>query len=363
MKKLFVFGIALSFLLSCQQEPKYVITGSLDGLTEGKVYLQKRASGEYVKVDSAEVTDGTFVLEGAVDSPEMYYFMVDGKRGAARFFLENSEISVSGHVDTLYQMEVEGSVIQDEYVAYNESLEPYSDEFRELYQQRKQATDEGNEELVETLSAKTDSLYEVYTDFQLSYVKDNPASYVSPTILRSLSYDMDGEELEGYVNSFDPKLAGMADVISLKEKAAILKNVAIGKPAPDFTQNDPDGNPVTLSSLYGKVLLVDFWAAWCGPCRAENPNVVLAYEKYHDKGFDVLGVSLDRSKDDWLEAVKKDNLNWTQVSDLKYWQNEAAALYGVSAIPSNFLLDKDGTILARNVRGEDLQKKLAELFD
>ena len=363
MKKLFVIGFAISLLVSCQQEPKYVITGSLDGLEEGKIYLQQRKSGEYVKVDSAEVVAGAFAIDGYTDNPEMVYLMVDGKRGATRFFLENSEISVSGHVDSMYQAEIVGSTVHDEYVSFNESMEPFNDEFKALYDLRRAANEEGDEEMVEYYSALSDSLYEVYTDFQLGYVEGNPASYISPTILRGVAYNMDGDELEEYVLAFDSSLDGSPEVIELKEKVVVLKRVANGQPAPDFTQNDPDGNPVTLSSLYGSVLLVDFWAAWCGPCRAENPNVVAAYEKYHDKGFDILGVSLDRSKDDWLEAVEKDNLTWTQVSDLKYWKNDAAALYGVSAIPSNFLLDKDGTILAKNVRGEELQEKLAEIFD
>lgn len=363
MKNLFVIGIILSSLFSCQQDPGYIVTGDLDGLTDGKVYLQQRKSGEYVKVDSAEILDGSFVMEGFVEYPEMYYLMVDGKRGAARFFLENSEITITGHVDTLYQVEVEGSMVHDEYVGYNESLEPFGDEFRELYRLRKEAKEEGNEEMVESYSAKTDSLYEMYTDYQLSFVKANPSSYISPTILRGVSYSMDGNELEEYVLTFDESLDGTAEVISLKERVIVLKSVAIGQPAPDFTQNDPEGNPVSLSSKFGSILLIDFWAAWCGPCRGENPNIVKAYEKYHDKGFDVFGVSLDRDKDAWLEAVEKDNLTWTQVSDLKYWQNDAAKLYGVNSIPGNFLLDKDGIILARNVRGEDLQNKLAEIFD
>ena len=126
--------------------------------------------------------------------------------------------------------------------------------------------------------------------------------------------------------------------------------------------NDTEGKPVQLSSLRGKVVLVDFWAAWCGPCRQENPNVVRLYQQYHSKGFEILGVSLDRTKEDWLKAIAADNLTWIHVSDLQYWQNAAARLYGVNAIPQSFLLDKDGKIIGKGLRGEDLANKLAEIF-
>jgi len=144
----------------------------------------------------------------------------------------------------------------------------------------------------------------------------------------------------------------------LKTSASFMTGVD----APDFTMNRPDGTPLKLSDLRGKVLLVDFWASWCGPCRRENPNVVAAYKKYHDKGFDVLGVSLDRTKDRWLQAIEKDGLTWNHVSDLKGWKNEAAKLYGVTSIPSMVLLDAEGKIVARNLRGPALEAKLAELL-
>ena len=140
------------------------------------------------------------------------------------------------------------------------------------------------------------------------------------------------------------------------------KKTAIGAVAPEFSMNDTEGKAIALSSLKGKVVLVDFWASWCGPCRQENPNVVKVYQKYHSKGFEILGVSLDQRKEDWLKAVKDDNLTWIHVSDLQYWQNAAARLYGVNAIPQSFLLDKDGKIIAKGLRGEQLEKKLAELF-
>ena len=142
------------------------------------------------------------------------------------------------------------------------------------------------------------------------------------------------------------------------DRVEILRSVQIGQPAPDFTQNDTAGNPLTLSSLKGKYLLVDFWASWCSPCRTENPNVVEAWKKYHKKGFDILGVSLDRNRDKWIEAIDKDDLTWNHVSDLQYWSNAAAKLYGVNLIPANVLLDPEGIIIGRNLKGEDLQLEL-----
>ena len=136
----------------------------------------------------------------------------------------------------------------------------------------------------------------------------------------------------------------------------------MGTIAPDFTMNNPEGKPIQLSSLRGKVVMIDFWASWCGPCRQENPNVVKLYQQYHEKGFEIIGVSLDRTKEDWVKAIQDDKLTWIHVSDLQYWQNAAALLYSVKLIPQSYLLDKEGKIIAKGLRNEQLDKKLKELF-
>ncbi|MBO9729990.1 MAG: TlpA family protein disulfide reductase [Chitinophaga sp.] len=150
--------------------------------------------------------------------------------------------------------------------------------------------------------------------------------------------------------------------IDMERAEAIAKKTAIGVTAMDFSQNNTTGKPVKLSDYRGKYVLLDFWASWCGPCRAENPNVLDNYEKYHSKGLEILGVSLDDKKDAWLKAIKDDGLEWAHVSDLKGWKNAVAKEYNINAVPSNFLLDKEGKIIAKDLRGEELSQKLAEIF-
>lgn len=156
-----------------------------------------------------------------------------------------------------------------------------------------------------------------------------------------------------------PTYSKAKEFFDLVEK---IKLTAVGQPAPEIALPNPDGKVVPLSSMKGKYVLVDFWAKWCGPCRQENPNVVRAYQKYKDKGFTVYGVSLDRSREDWLQAIEQDNLTWTHVSDLKYWQSEAAKTYNITGIPFSLLLDPNGVIIAKNLRGAALHAKLEEIF-
>ena len=364
MKKAIYVIVIVLLMSSCSSKPHYTVKGKIDGSDSITFYLQKREAGKTVSIDSAVSRKGTFTMKGgAVDYPQLIQLVAGNTRKRTSFYIENSEITIAGSLDSLFNAKIKGSKTQEEYQAFVDSNNPLSDSYSKIINEYKVASQAGNNMRVAVIEKQADSIQTEMTNLQKSFVKNNPASYVSPSILLSLSYEMEADEIESMVNGLDTSISALPPIKSLKERVAVMKAVAVGQKAPDFTMSDVDGKPIALSSKIGsRLLLIDFWAAWCGPCRRENPNVVKVYTEFHKKGFDVFGVSLDREKADWTKAIADDKLTWTHVSDLQYWSNAAAKMYAVNSIPANFLLDEKGTIIGKNLRGEDLYNKVTEIL-
>ncbi|RIH66846.1 TlpA family protein disulfide reductase [Mariniphaga sediminis] len=274
-------------------------------------------------------------------------------------------MTVQGNIDSLEQVVITGSETHDEYLKVNDKIREIGEQYMELYNQAREAATSGDTTRATQLMQQVEEMYESANTMQEDFVRNNPASFATPYFLSRVQHGLDVEELDELVINLDPQLNAVPSIVQLKKRLEKLRTVAVGQIAPDFTMNDPDGNPVKFSEVYAQneYTLLDFWAAWCGPCRAENPNIVAVFNEYKDKGFSVFGVSLDREKDAWLKAIEDDNLTWLHVSDLAYWKNAAAQLYAVNSIPSSLIVDKNGKIVAKNKRGEELRQTVSELLD
>jgi peroxiredoxin len=292
----------------------------------------------------------------------MYYLDIPQLRSQSRFFLENSEITIIG--ENLENVTINGSKTEDEYKSYLDLMKPFEEKMSVLYQEYSKAGQAGDEAKLEELYDEYEKLTAEQTEVQKLYIINNPGSYVSPTILYNISTQMEASEIKEVLEYLTYQVSSTPLVDEIRQRMIAMQNSEVGKTAPDFELNDTDGNQVKLSDVIGaKLLLVDFWASWCNPCRDENPNVVAVYNKYKLKGFDVFGVSLDKDKDKWLQAIKDDKLTWTHVSQLEGWTSIAAEKYAVMSIPANFLLDENGIIIAKNLRGEDLENKVKEILE
>lgn len=308
----------------------YTMRGNIAGLETGWVFMYHHADGP---TDSAAIRHGQFELTGKVVETEFCHLVFKRVNGtnlySAAFFLQAGTITATGNKDSLGSLLFTGAPVQDEYRKFVHDMPASQPGFQAA--------------------------------FVRQYAAGHPDSYVAvEEVLEYFSYDPNANTLQHIYNGLAPQIQSSYLGKELKNilDAALL--TGIGRPAPDFMQTDTKGKPVELAVFKGQYVLIDFWASWCGPCRAENPNVLRNYREFHSKGFTVLGVSLDEKKDKWLAAIRQDGMPWTQVSDLKGWKNEVAVQYGVEGIPMNFLLDRNGTIIARGLRGPELDKTLKE---
>lgn len=376
MKKLILLMLALAPAVLFAQE-KYVIKGNVGSISApAKIFLTYREGANTI-TDSTSADKGRFSFSGEVKDITHAALIVDYKGTGLQnidrrtedmlaIYLVNGTTTITS-ADSLFKAKVSGTMVNEDNQRYIAFIKPATDAeaalSKEYYAAPKEKRD--SKEFSDYIDKK-DSVIEAQSeDLNKQFIAANPDSYISLQALRSIGGPYpDVTVLEPAYNKLSISIRATPAGIAYQKYINTLKTVMIGAMAPEFAQADTNGKMVSLSSFRGKYVLLDFWASWCGPCRHENPNVVKAYNNFKGKNFTILGVSLDRpgKKDAWLKAIHDDHLTWNHVSDLKFWDNETAKLYGIQAIPQNLLIDPSGKIIGKNLFGDDLEKKLAEIF-
>ena len=370
--KIFSFFLLMSPVLCFAQQNTYTISGTVNRPEIKNLYFTKSTfynTNTKPNAQKIEVLDGKFSFKGMIDEPVPAFLSLaeDYKKIGTKpkeFILDKGIISIEITSD-LASAVVKGSKAQDDLFQYNIEQTPYSTKINEINIEAQRLSSSGisADSIAQLFRIPFRDANRALTDFQLKFVQKNSSAFISllliPNIARSTNNYIEADSL---LASLQDNIESSATAKTIREYIISQKKTSVGALAPDFRLADTSGKKIALSALKGKYVLLDFWAAWCGPCRQENPNVVQAFKTYKNDGFTVFGVSLDKEKKSWLKAIHDDNLQWQHVSDLKFWASEAAILYGITSIPRNFLLNPRGKIIGRDLRGQDLLDKLEELF-
>lgn len=378
MKHLLILIIA-TLLFSCKNETPlkdgYTIVAEAPGIYNGmRAYLKaKDERGRLVNKDTAIVIDEKFHFKGKQVEPSLQLLFINGYEGFLPIIVENGDINISIVKDSLHTSKVSGTSNNEAYKAYYEKVIMLNTKIKALTNNYQTAKVTNSDNLQAVLKELTNAREEL-SKLPLQFITEHNDSFLSVLILNQAIQDrsLGFEAIESAYNSLAETLKTSVDgtniatfITTQRQILEAEKATQIGSIAPNFSAPNPDDKTLALNDIKGKVTIIDFWASWCGPCRRENPNVVKLYNTYHDKGLEIIGVSLDREgqKNKWLKAIKDDKLTWHHVSNLKFWQDPIARMYNVRSIPATFILDANGKIIAKNLRGSVLEAKIAELLN
>jgi len=358
----------------------YYISGTAPGVYNGiRAYLETtNDKGRKVAMDTAIVMDEKFVFEGKIDQAKMINLTINSVKGAIPLIIENAEIKVTVNKDNMKASKIEGSPANSALNSYNEQMNQLGTKQQEIRSKLRSVQQKGNTTNVSNLQTEIKNISSKVREFPYEFIsknKDNPFAIIQLQNLAK-SKNADFSKIESTLNSLSEAQKNSDAANNLKKEIEMKKleiaaigATEIGRIAPSFSGPTPDGKTLALNDVKGKLTLIDFWASWCKPCRRENPNVVKVYQKYHKKGLEIISVSLDGSRNQrdpkasWIKAIEDDKLTWSHVSNLNYFNDPIAKAYNIRSIPATFLLDEDGKIIAKNLRGDALEKKVAEYLN
>ncbi|NHN24889.1 redoxin domain-containing protein [Flavobacterium jejuense] len=372
MKKILVLVASVFAFISCEKaiENQYIVTGTAKGVENGKkMFIELQGEmGEPISKDTAIVENGKFEFKGQVKDLDIAIIKLEGSQQGIPFVFEEGKTEITFDKDSLQKSKISGTYNNEKFQEFNDKSASFGKkmmQFQKDNNEKMQAAQQAQDTVViNKIMKEYKVVQEEMNTFSKDFVKNNPKSYISLLLLESFINNQTAEidEVQKSYDKLDKSLLENKHAKNIKKAIEAATAITIGKPAPEFSAPSPEGKTISLKESLGKVTIIDFWASWCKPCRLENPNVVAMYNELHEKGLNIIGISLDKDADKWKQAIADDGLVWNHVSNLKFWQDPIAEQYNVKSIPATFILDGKGNIVAKDLRGDELKAKIIELL-
>ena len=371
MKKITLLALLTLSILSCNnlKDNEFLISGTANGIENGKkVFIEVQTETGTLAKDTAVVTDGKFELKGITEEIDLGFIRIENEQINLPLILEEGKIEINIVKDSLHKSTLGGTPNNDKFQKFNTESRAISEKVAKFEKdngpEMQKAQMSNDTVTINKLLKEYKKFQNEMNDYSKKFIKENPDAYLSVLLLENflMRQYLTPEEIKSYFEGLDKDVKETKSGKKIKTALDSMSAIVIGKPAPNFSAPSPEGKTISLKESLGKVTIIDFWASWCGPCRAENPNVVALYNEFHPQGLNIIGVSLDKDAAKWKEAIAKDGLIWPHVSNLKFWEDPIAKQYNVQSIPATFILDEKGNIVAKDLRGEELRAKVAALL-